>query len=175
MTQDKRLAGMETPRMSFVFPTREYEAEARAYLQEFLDCHSEINGAGGLDRFLKNSTYEAWLEKLLADLDIANIPAGRVPAWTYFYVRENDGKIVGTIHIRSALNDFLRREGGHIGYSVRPTERRKGYATRMLREALEFCGSIGLREVLLACDRRNAASAGVIRNCGGILEAEFFS
>jgi predicted acetyltransferase len=109
------------------------------------------------------------------DLDIANIPSDRVPAYTYFYVREEDYAIVGMINIRLALNEFLRREGGHIGYSIRPTERRKGYATAMLRETLVFCGNIGLRNIIIACDKENPASAGVIKNCGGVLDAEFYS
>lgn len=79
------------------------------------------------------------------------------------------------INIRLALNDFLRREGGHIGYCIRPSERRKGYATQMLREAIKFCRIIGLNDLILACGKSNSASAGVIKNCGGILESEFYS
>lgn len=145
------------------------------YIQEFQDYSSQINGSGGLDRYLKEHTYTEWVRKAVSDTDIANIPVGRVPAYTYFYVREDDGKIVGMINIRLALNDFLRKEGGHIGYSIRPTERRKGYATRMLKAALAFCRPIGLSEVIITCDKSNPASAGVIANCGGALEAEFFS
>ena len=63
------------------------------------------------------------LEKVISQIDIANIPESKIPAITYFYVREADDRIVGMINIRLALNDFLRKEGGHIGYSVRPTER----------------------------------------------------
>lgn len=161
--------------MKFLLPGPEQEADARDYIQEFWEHGSEINGTGGLDRYLENATYGEWLLKLRADVDIANIPEGRVPAWTYFYVREADGKIVGMVNIRSALNDFLREEGGHIGYSVRPTERRKGYATAMLRDTLGFCGAIGLRDVLITCDKGNLASARVIRSCGGVLKDERFS
>ena len=83
--------------------------------------------------------------------------------------------MVGMINIRLALNAFLRKEGGHIGYCIRPTERGRGYATGMLKEALDFCASIGLTDLILTCDRSNPASARVIRNCGGRLEAEFYS
>lgn len=161
--------------MKLVFPTIEYKEKAIEFINEFYKYGSEINGSGSLDRYLKESTYEAWLAKVLADVDIANIEKPRVPALTYFYVREEDDKIVGMINIRLALNDFLRTEGGHIGYGIRPTERRKHYATEMLKAALRVCDTMSISEVLLSCDRENPASAGVIKNCGGELEAEFYS
>jgi len=74
-----------------------------------------------------------------------------------------------------ALNDFLRNEGGHIGYCIRPTERKQHYATNMLNEALAFCKNIGLINIIISCDKSNIASANVIKNCGGILDAEFYS
>ncbi len=161
--------------MRLVFPNIAYKDKAAEYIREFHEYGSEINGSGSLDRFLKESTYEAWLQKVLSDLDIANIPETRVPALTYFYIREADDRIVGMINIRLALNDFLRTEGGHIGYSIRPTERRKHYATGMLAAGLKVCDRIGIKEVLVSCDKSNPASAGVIKNCGGVLKRESYS
>jgi len=161
--------------MKFVFPCKKYKKKAVEFIQEFYDYKSEINGTGSLDRYLKEHSYDDWLEKVMQDIDIANIPEGRVPAYTYFYVREADDKIIGMINIRLALNDFLRKEGGHIGYGIRPTERKKGYGTSMLKEALKFCAVIGLEDVLLTCDKKNIASALTIINCGGVLEEEFYS
>lgn len=161
--------------MKFAFPTQDHEQKAIEYIQEFHDNLSAINGTGSLDGFLEKATYDAWLLKVQGDRDIANVPEGRVPALTYFYVREDDDKIIGMINIRLYLNDFLQKEGGHIGYSIRPTERRKGYGTRMLGEALTFLRPIGLTEITLTCDKENSASAGVIVNCGGVLEDEFYS
>jgi len=161
--------------MKFVFPCDEYEQKAIEFIQEFYDHQSEINGTGDLDAYLKKASYAEWLKKVMRDLDIANIPEGRVPAYTYFYVREEDDKIVGMINIRLALNDFLRKEGGHIGYSIRPSERKKGYGTSMLNEALSFCSTIGLRDIMITCDKANTASAAIIKNCGGVLECEFYS
>ena len=161
--------------MKFVFPSFEYENKAKDYICEFHEYKSEVHGSGGLGRYLDNSSYEDWIKCVLSDMDIANIAPGKVPALTYFYVREQDERIVGMINIRLALNDFLRTEGGHIGYSVRPTERKKHYATDMLRDTLGFCKVIGLKEVIITCDKANPASAGVIKNCGGLLDAEFFS
>lgn len=161
--------------MKLVFPNITYKEKAIQFVEEFYAYDSEINGSGAMDRFLKESTYEAWLDKVLADMDIANIEKPRVPRLTYFYVREEDDKIVGMINIRLALNDFLREEGGHIGYCIRPTERRRHYATDMLKEALKVCETVGIEEVLVTCDKSNVASAGTIINCGGKLDAEFYS
>ena len=161
--------------MKFVFPCESYKQKAIEFIQEFYDHSSRINGTGGLDRYFKDRTYSDWILKIVKDIDIANIPEDRVPGFTYFYVREEDDKIIGMINIRLALNDFLKTEGGHIGYSIRPTERRKGYGTRMLKEALRFCRTIGMNNFILICDKSNIASSSVLRNCGGILDDEFYS
>lgn len=161
--------------MKLVFPDISYKQKAIEYISEFYEYGSEINGTGSLNRFLKESTYEDWLKKVLCDMDIANLPEAKVPALTYFYIREADDRIVGMINIRLSLNDFLRTEGGHIGYSIRPTERRNHYATQMLSDALKVCDIIGIQEVFVSCDKENPASAGVIKNCGGILMQEFYS
>lgn len=161
--------------MKLVFPTLEYKEKATEYIREFYEYNSEINGSGGLDRFLRESTYEEWLVKIRKDIDIANVEKPRVPALTYFYVREEDDRIVGMINIRLALSDFLREEGGHIGYSVRPTERRKHYATDMLKAGVEVLNTIGINEVLVSCDKENIASSGTILNNGGRLIKEKYS
>ena len=161
--------------MRLVFPDLSYKDKAIDYINEFYKYGSEINGSGSLDRFLKESTYEEWLKKILKDMDIANIPVSRVPALTYFFVREEDERIVGMINMRLALNDFLRTEGGHIGYSIRPTERGRHYATEMLGAALKVYDVIGIREIFVSCSKDNPASAKVIQNCGGILKQESYS
>ena len=78
-------------------------------------------------------------------------------------------------HCQHPLTDFLKQEGGHIGYCIRPTARRRGCGADMLRRALAFARMVGLTEVLISCDKVNLASAGVIKSCGGVLEAEFYS
>lgn len=161
--------------MRLVFPNITYKDRALDYIREFYEYGSEISGSGSLDRYLRESTYEAWLDKLRDDMDIANMPETKVPALTYFFVREEDDRIIGMVNIRLALNDFLRNEGGHIGYSVRPTERRKNFGTELLRAALKVCSRIGIREVLVSCGKNNPASAGVIKNCGGVLKYEMHS
>ena len=161
--------------MRLVFPSLAYKEKAIQFINEFYEYNSEINGSGSLDRYLSESTYEEWLDKVYRDIDIANIQAPRVPALTYFYVREEDDEIIGMINIRLALNDFLRKEGGHIGYCIRPTERQKHYATAMLESGLKVCDILGIKDVIVTCDKSNTASAKVITNRNGELVEEFYS
>jgi predicted acetyltransferase len=151
------------------YPTKAHEKEALAYIEEFRQMGSKLNGTGGLDRI---SDYDEWLQKLAQDLDLPNIPADKVPAHTYFLMREGEPRIYGMINIRHNLNDYLLREGGHIGYSIRPTERRKGLGALQLSLGLQKCRELGLPRVLVTCDKSNPGSAGVIRNNGGVLENE---
>ena len=160
--------------MKFVFPTIKYKNKAISYINEFYEYNSEINGSGALDRYLKEFSYEEWLKKIINDIDIANTKPGRVSGLTYFYVDDNN-EIVGMINIRLELNDFLKKEGGNIGYSIRPSKRRNHYATNMLKEALKICKRMRMNEVLISCDKSNPASRGVILNNGGVLQNEFYS
>ncbi|MEI2777381.1 MAG: GNAT family N-acetyltransferase [Tetrasphaera sp.] len=96
------------------------------------------------------------------------VPTGFVPS-TFLWM-EADGHYVGSLNIRHDLNDFLRHEGGHIGYSVRPSARRRGHATEALRQSLAVCRDLGLDRVLVTCDDDNIGSATVIGTNGGILD-----
>lgn len=87
-----------------------------------------------------------------------------------FLVAVIHDKIVGRVSIRHSLNDFLERIGGHIGYGVIPSQRKRGYATEMLRQALQIAGSLGIDRVLITCDVDNVASRRVIEKNDGIFE-----
>jgi predicted acetyltransferase len=93
------------------------------------------------------------------------LPAGLVP-WHEFWI-VSDGAVVGQISVRPALNDWLHKVGGHIGYDVHPEYRNRGIATFALREALRFLASRGVTEALVTCRDDNAASARVLEKCGG--------
>lgn len=144
---------------TLIYPSKEYECKVNDYIEEFLKYKSEINGTGGFNRY---DNYDEWLQKVKGDLELQSIFEDRVPASTYFFVRKSDDRIIGMINIRHRLNEFLLKEGGHIGYSVRPTERNNGYATLMLRLGLQKCRELNLEKVLVTCDKINIASAKVI-------------
>ena len=91
----------------------------------------------------------------------------------FFLLDEDRNRLLGAVNIRHRLNDYLLREGGHIGDGIRPSERRKGYATEMIRLALIECKKLGMDRVLIVCDRDNVGSAKSIIHNGGILENEF--
>lgn len=97
---------------------------------------------------------------------------GVVPYSTFFCLDEERDIFVGAVNIRHFLNDSLLLNGGHIGDGVRPLERRKGVATKMIGLALEECKKFGLDKVLMVCDKQNVGSAKSIINNGGILEDE---
>ena len=161
--------------LKLVFPTKEYEEQAKEFIKEMQDYNSEINGTGGILKYIENDDYDGWLKKVVSSLDFANIEEGKAAAITYLYVRESDGRLVGMVNIRLEENDFIRNEAGHVGYSIRPTERRKHYASQMLNDALAILRRLRLYKVAVSCDVTNPASAGTIKNCGGVLEAEFYS
>ena len=138
--------------------------DAIDYILEFYKYNSNINGSGGLDKYLDN--YENWL-LLLEDYKNPISSSSFVPARTYFLVRKSDDKIVGMTNIRLSLNDRLRKSGGHIGYSIRPVERKKGYNKINLYLGLLICKKYGIENALLTCDKENIASKKTMEALGG--------
>ncbi|MGX7108003.1 GNAT family N-acetyltransferase [Facklamia miroungae] len=96
----------------------------------------------------------------------------RIPDSTFFCLDRDRNIFVGAVNIRHYLNDVLLLKGGHIGDGIRPSERRKGYATAMIGLALEECKRIGIRRVLMICNKDNSGSAKSIQKNGGVLENE---
>ncbi len=97
---------------------------------------------------------------------------GQVPCTTLLL--EHDDALLGVANLRHALNDNLARHGGHVGYSVRPSARGQGHATRLLTEALDLARDIGVDRALLTCAPDNTPSVRVIEKCGGVLQDELF-
>lgn len=158
--------------LELVFPTIEHREQVEEYLQEFFENGEyEIAGDGGLDRI---KDFDKWLRKIQNDLSEDNIEDNRIPATLYLTIRKSDNKIVGNVQIRHKLNEKLLLYGGHIGDSVRPSERRKGYATEQIRLALIKCKELGIRNVLMDCNKTNVASRKSIINNGGVLENEVY-
>lgn len=161
--------------ITLVSPTIAHKEQALEMVAEFEEYGSPINGDGFLSDFLRDATYEAWVEQLQTASDATTCAVGHAPALTYFGIRESDGRIVGVIDLRLELNDHLRIHGGHIGYAVRPTEQGKHYATEMLKAALKIYKERSVSELLLICSKDNTASAKAITNCGGVLKDEIYS
>lgn len=115
-----------------------------------------------------NFNYEDWLTgNEAAEMGI-NIPDGWVPAIQL--VSFENGRALGFLHLRLALNLKLLEKGGHIGYCIRPSERQKGYAKEQLKQGLLFATTKNLSKVLVTCDISNEASRRTILACGGVLE-----
>lgn len=108
----------------------------------------------------------------LENLEIKEEQDGRVPDSTFFCLDVDKNIFVGAVNIRHYLNESLLLTGGHIGDGVRPSQRRKGYATAMIALALEECRKLGIHRVLMTCDKDNIGSAKSIQKNGGVLENE---
>ena len=156
--------------IKLVVPCKELESEALAYRQEHFDCDEMIINGSSL--FDKIESYNEWLLHVGRYSDKETVQPDWVTGSVFFGVRESDNRIIGVIDIRHELNDFLKEYGGHIGYAVRPSERRKGYATEMLRLALDFCRNLELDKVMVGCYKDNFPSVRTIEKCGGVLEKE---
>lgn len=154
-----------------VFPTIEYEQQAKELIEEItrLDNDNPDKWAG-FSRLQEFDDYKEWLQIIINELDKNNLAPGRVAATTYFTVRKSDNRILGIINIRHELNDYLFNFGGHIGYSIRPTERRKGYGSKQLELGLEKCLNLDIKKVLITCREVNMGSAKTIESCNGKLE-----
>lgn len=114
--------------------------------------------------------YEEWLENNLANEQGLNLPEGWVPAIQIVAFDENKQEALGFVNLRLRLNDYLINQGGHIGYSVRPSQRGKGYAKAMLKEAIALAKQKNIRNILVTCSKDNAASRAVILANHGQLE-----
>ena len=150
-----------------IIPTSEYADEIKAYRAEMNEAKSPLDGAIALESF--EDPLE-WIEYNRGLMNEDALPEGFVQATQFIYVRESDNKIVGMANVRHRLNDYLNNYGGNIGYSVRPSERRKGYAKSMLKEALAFCRALGIKRALITCNTDNAASRRTILANGGVYE-----
>lgn len=112
-------------------------------------------------------------EYYLEHLECKTAADGLVPDSVFFMLDEDRDRLLGAVNIRHYLSDALLKEGGHIGDGIRPSERRKGYATKMIRLALDECRKLGITRVLMTCEKANIGSARSIINNGGVLENEF--
>lgn len=155
-------------KLKLVRASEEYIDQIIPYKEEMKAADSSMDGCGSLRHC---ETAEAWLKYNALYTDPATLPEGKVPATQFLTVRESDNRVVGMLQVRHYLNDHLAKFGGHIGYSVRPSERRKGYATEQLRQALIWCKEeLGLERVMITCYTTNVASRKTILSQGGVYD-----
>jgi predicted acetyltransferase len=144
---------------SFRAALDEYRAEGRLGVADDSALAATLRRIGEL----RGDWFASYLVALRAELTTPR--PGLVPQTTLWWV---DGEeFLGRLSLRHHLTPQLRRHGGHIGYDVRPSARRRGHATAMLRAALPIAAGLGINPALLTCDPANVASRKVIEACGG--------
>ncbi len=157
--------------LRLVIPTAEYADAIMDFRREMLDAGSSFDGCNCLENYARA---EDWLEHIQeARSEELMATRHKVASDLWLAVRKSDGRIVGIIDFRHSLDHpVLAQWGGHIGYCVRPSERRKGYAKEMLRMDLECCKVYGLDRVLVCCHKGNLGSERTILANGGVFEKE---
>ena len=147
-------------------PASIYDAE------DILEMLNEIGrGENGFHNHAYKLTwqeYKAYLNHSERNARGLSLEKGHVTQTTYWFKRESYP--IGIIKLRHELNDNLRKQGGHIGYSIRPSERGKGYGKPMLQAVLVPAKALGLERVLLTVFDSNLASRKMVEGCGGRLE-----
>lgn len=154
--------------MQLIIPTMEYEKEIQAFRQEFLINGGDMDGCLSLRRM---DNIADWIKQVEDCSREETCPKKWVPQTQFIYVREEDRKVIGVIQVRHRFNEFLEKYAGHIGYSVCHSERKKGYATQMLKEVLPYCKELGMEKVLVCCLDDNEGSRKTILNNGGVYES----
>lgn len=153
-----------------VRPTLEWKEKALAYRKEHFQ-HGEMIICGS-ELFDKTESYEEWLTLVTRNVDPKTVSENWVVTDTFFAVRESDDRIIGMIDLRHTLNEFLK-DLGNCGYSVRPSERKKGYATEMLCKLIVKAKEAGMKELRISVEKENTASRKVIEKNGGVYERSF--
>lgn len=143
-------------------PTLADESEVRAMIAEFVaNGESHVHGGFWPGKIFD---YEAWLSSNLEAEMGLNLLPNFVPAIQFVSFNEQ-GQAIGVLHLRLRLNDYLLEQGGHIGYSIRPSQRQKGYAKEQLLLGLQECQQKNIKQVLVTCDQENEASRRTILAC----------
>jgi len=158
-----------TANVQLVKPARQLREEYLTFYQEWKDSGEDMV-PWVIER--DPSDFEAMLQFLDDNENGRNLPDGWIPSSTYWLI-DDSRRVVGAVNIRHSLTDRLLNSGGHIGYGIRPSERRKGYATKLLAQALEITKALGIAHVLVVCDADNEASERTIRRNGGRQDASF--
>jgi predicted acetyltransferase len=144
------------------------------YKEEYIEMVREWEAIGEIVPFVLKfdySDFNLMIQELINLRDIPRVDNTKVNSSTFWLVNRNK-KVIGVVNIRHKLNESLLYRGGHIGYGIRPTERMKGNATEILKQALVKAKEIGIDKALITCDKDNIGSAKTILINGGILDSE---
>lgn len=154
--------------LSLVKPTKILEKEILMYREEHFICgEKQVHGSCGLAYY---DDFDKWLDLVLSN-EKNSLRKG-VRTSTFFSKRIEDDKLVGCTKLHHSLTEELK-SGGHIAYGIRPSERNKGYGKQQLQLILDYADSLGMQNVIIACDKSNIASAKTAMSCGGVLVNEF--
>ncbi len=156
--------------LKLIKPTKDFENQVLEIAQEFFDDGTVLNWTSWLKRYLND--YEWWLENIENNEKKETVETWHVIAKQFILVRESDDRLLWFINTRLELNDWLLMHGWHIWYSIRPSERKKHYATAQLFGVLDLYKDLWTEKILLTCNKTNIWSAKTIQNCGWILENE---
>lgn len=151
--------------------TKDYQTQLGEMIEEW-KSDQVLNQTNRSPWAIFKHDYRAF-DHYLSNLEIKEATNGLVPDSVFFLLDEDRNILLGAVNIRHYLTESLRKEGGHIGDGIRPSERRKGYGTELIRLALIECKNLGIMDVLITCDKSNIGSAKAILKNGGILEDEF--
>ncbi len=150
--------------------TKEYENQLKSMLDEWTKNKSKDSYDLTPWALFKNDYND--FENYINNLEVKDETDGLVLDSTFFCLDLSRNIFVGAVNIRHYLNDYLLKYGGHIGDGIRPSERGKGYGTKMIALALEECTKLKIKRVLMTCNKKNIASRKTIISNGGILDSE---
>jgi predicted acetyltransferase len=150
--------------ISLLPPDAGFEASYREAMAEFVEEGREDE----LRALPRHETFAAFVAELKAQALGQGLPPGWVAGSTFWLV--DDDIFIGKVELRHRLTAGLRMRGGHVGYAIRPTMRRRGHGTTALARALPYCLELGIDPALVTCDETNAASRRIIEANGGRLE-----
>ena len=157
--------------LKLVLPSKDDKESALLMLDEIKAVDAGLPWQySGLANLEEATSYEDWVKEKANEKNGIDLRDGYVPCTTLFLKRMSDNKVCGSISIRHELNEFLFNFGGHIGYSVTPSERGKGYGKLQLKMALEIDSFLGIEKCLITADKTNTLSNKTIISEGGVLE-----
>lgn len=156
-------------KLILIKPDKSYINEMEIFVEEFQKLNENIHGSSGIQHY---PDLNEWFEHIKRMENKETVPALHVPSTTYLSVIEETKEIIGIISIRHYLDENLKRYGGHIGYSIRPSKRRLGYGYKQLELALHKCKEFKIKEALVTCDYDNIGSKKIILKNNGIFDSK---